>query len=570
MKNIANTLRLLYIDNDEEAIKTTLVGLKTYFKTIDIANSYEEAREVCDKNKPDIVIVDISLCKSDGGDVIEIIRQKYKNLPIIAISTLSDTQNFIKSITLGIDGYLLKPFSLESFHNLLEKVIKTIELQIENETYKTSLERLVKEKTNELNNKLKYDSLTSLLSRASFTTDLEAVGKFSFPIILLINIDGFRSYNELYGLEVGNEVLKAFADFLVKFNDNKAYKIYRIASDEFVLFEDIAYINIERYEEELEELFQSLEQTPLYIKTLDEEIHIHITVGISFSHEDSLSKADMALYSAKKSGRPFIGYNYNIDRTSELEENLYWKKEIKSALDENRVIPHYQPIVNRDGDIVKYEALIRISQQDEDGNKRVIFPLKFLNNSQTTKQYISLTEFMVTKSITTMAEENVHISINLKFEDIQNRTIYKALINNLKKYNVAQQTKFEISNSVIFEILENEKMDDFETFKSFIEEFRELGVKIAIDDFGSGYSNFSQVMGINPDFVKIDGTLIQDIDKNKKSFELVKAIVHFTKELGIKTVAEHIETKEVYDIVYNLGVDEFQGHYFGEAKEKLV
>ena len=95
------------------------------------------------------------------------------------------------------------------------------------------------------------------------------------------------------------------------------------------------------------------------------------------------------------------------------------------------------------------------------------------------------------------------------------------------------------------------------------------GVKIAIDDFGSGYSNFKRIMSINPDYIKFDGSLIKNIDKDSYSYLIVKNLVNFAKELNIKTIAEFVHSKEVYDTCVYLGVDYLQGFYISEPKKDI-
>jgi EAL domain-containing protein (putative c-di-GMP-specific phosphodiesterase class I) len=102
--------------------------------------------------------------------------------------------------------------------------------------------------------------------------------------------------------------------------------------------------------------------------------------------------------------------------------------------------------------------------------------------------------------------------------------------------------------------------------KSFLEEFREIEVNFAIDDFGSGFSNFSLILEIAPDFIKIDGSLIKNIDTDNNSYELVKSIVAFSHALGKKTIAEFVHSKEIFEIAKSLQVDLFQGYYFSEPK----
>jgi len=105
-------------------------------------------------------------------------------------------------------------------------------------------------------------------------------------------------------------------------------------------------------------------------------------------------------------------------------------------------------------------------------------------------------------------------------------------------------------------------VEDYALIKEFVKEFRSFGVRIAVDDFGSGFSNYAHILEIAPDILKIDGSLIKNIDKNKNSYILVKSIMTLAKSLEVKTIAEFIHSKEVFEITRDLGVDYFQGFYF--------
>jgi len=124
--------------------------------------------------------------------------------------------------------------------------------------------------------------------------------------------------------------------------------------------------------------------------------------------------------------------------------------------------------------------------------------------------------------------------------------------------------RYEMGSRLIFEIVESEDIDNYEAMKLFVEDFKALGVRIAIDDFGSGFSNYKRIFDIAPSFLKIDGSLIKNIDTDKNSYELVRSIGSLTKALDIKIIAEYVYSKEIYDICHKLGVDEFQGYYFSE------
>ena len=133
--------------------------------------------------------------------------------------------------------------------------------------------------------------------------------------------------------------------------------------------------------------------------------------------------------------------------------------------------------------------------------------------------------------------------------------------------NVLEKLKFEDRNRLVFEILESENLSDYDFLEEFVLKYKKLGIKIAIDDFGSGYSNFIRIIRLKPDYLKIDGSLIKNIDKDNNSYEIVKSIIAFSKTLNIRTIAEYVHSEEIFNLLLELGVDEFQGYYFGKPDE---
>lgn len=151
--------------------------------------------------------------------------------------------------------------------------------------------------------------------------------------------------------------------------------------------------------------------------------------------------------------------------------------------------------------------------------------------------------------------------MNLSFKDILNYEFIDYLDNALEKL------KFEDRNRLVFEILESENLSDYDFLEEFVLKYKKLGVKIAIDDFGSGYSNFIRIIRLKPDYLKIDGSLIKNIDKDNNSYEIVKSIIAFSKTLNIRTIAEYVHSEEIFNLLLELDVDEFQGYYFGKPDE---
>ena len=155
----------------------------------------------------------------------------------------------------------------------------------------------------------------------------------------------------------------------------------------------------------------------------------------------------------------------------------------------------------------------------------------------------------------------IEFSINLSVMDIAEPQILDYIVMMLQRYSIGSR--------VVFEIVESEYIENFNIVTSFIDEVKKYGCKIAIDDFGTGYSNFEYLIKLKADYLKIDGSLIKNINTDYNAFLVVSTIVEFSKKLNMQTIAEFVENEEVFKIVQQLGIDYSQGYYFSTPKEKL-
>jgi EAL domain-containing protein (putative c-di-GMP-specific phosphodiesterase class I) len=206
---------------------------------------------------------------------------------------------------------------------------------------------------------------------------------------------------------------------------------------------------------------------------------------------------------------------------------------------------------NTSDKIVKYEALMRIF--DKDGN--MIMPNIFIYKSKKYRLYNKLMEILFNKIIVYILRYKIHVSINLDYIDILNPYIKKTLISKIKNHN--------IGSYLTLEILESEKVSNFNIVNDFIAEVKKYGVKIAIDDFGTGFSNYENILNLNIDYIKIDGSLIKRIDEDIY-INLIKSIVLFSKQQKIKIVAEFVSDLRILRYVKNIGIDYSQGYHIGK------
>ncbi len=295
----------------------------------------------------------------------------------------------------------------------------------------------------------------------------------------------------------------------------------------------------------------------------DEKIIINITMGIALRDGGLFTKASVSLDEAKAKNKKFIIYDNSLDTTKELKDVFYWQNEIKKALEQNRIIPFFQPIFDKEQRILKYESLMRMKKEH---SHEFISPFFFLEVSLKTKQYDFISEMMITKVLEIARKhDDKTFTINLGYRDIQNANIKKLFADYIRRSKEENKRC-----NLIFEIVESQDIDNYKQLKEFFDSFRCSDLKIAIDDFGSGYSNFTQILSIMPEYIKIDGSLIKNIDHDIQSLALVKAILSFAKRLNIKTIAEFVHSEEIFEILKAEGIDEFQGFYLAEPTEDLL
>ncbi len=404
----------------------------------------------------------------------------------------------------------------------------------------------------ELKEKLYRDQLTGLNNRQKLVEDIENLVN---PTIAVVNIDDFKEINDFYGHEVGDNVLKEFAKFLKQICQKNRLSLYKLSGDEFAILSK-RYYPRQDFESFIQMVISSVERKIFHIQ--DYDIHLNITVGICDEKENILSKADMALKQAKEKKRPYLFFDKSIDLSKRYAENLRIFKELKRAVKSGDIVVYYQPIVNNNtGIIEEYECLVRLI--DSKGN--TVLPSKFLDVAIKSKIYPKITQTVIKQAFNKFRNKNVRFAINLSISDILNHETVNFILDMLKDFSGRDR--------VVFEILESEGIENFDSIYKFIKEIKSLGAKVAIDDFGSGYSNFEFILKLEVDYLKIDSSIIKNLDTDIYSNIIAETIVSFCKKLGIKTIAEFVHSETVLDIVKALGIDYSQGFFIGKPSPTL-
>jgi len=416
----------------------------------------------------------------------------------------------------------------------------------------TSLVISLDEKVKRISLLIETDSLTGLGNRYKFKQDIK---KFLSPAVILFNIDKFKNINDFFSNQVGDLILKKVGDSLIDFfkNIDENVKVYRVGADDFaVILDKTKYKNAE-IEKIAQKTIEKIEKKEFSFE--NSSITVSLSAGIATS-SPFLENADIALKAVKKDIKEKVSV-FKEQMNEDVRYNIKKSKEIKEAIENNRIIAYYQPIVDKNKKPIKYEVLCRVVLND--GSVKSI--CEYLDILKENKMYHKVTDAILRSSLKKLEENStLNLSINLSVEDVMNKEINKFIRDNFTKKNIA--------NRVTFEILESE-IKNYDILKSFIEELKQYGIKFAIDDFGRGYSNFSRILKLKIDYLKIDGSLIKDLDKDNNSKLIVETIVLFAKKSNIQTVAEFVHSKVIFDMTKDMGIDYFQGFYLGEPKFKI-
>jgi len=441
---------------------------------------------------------------------------------------------------------------LSALHEMQEKVFDFANKQKDINAY---LEKEVDSKTAELQRQLFVDDLTQLPNRKKLFKDIE--NSKHEKALLILNIDDFKEINDFYGQSVGDYILIEFAKELQNFlKDKKNIMLSRLSGDEFALFFQ-SKPSQQSFMRVVNNLIKEIEK--MVFEYAQSEIFIRVTMGATLDSNEMLEKADIALKLAKEQKKYFLLYDEKFDVQRQYKENMEWVQKIKGAIKEDRIVPYFQPIFDAiTQKVVSYECLIRLI--DTDGS--VISPYKFLTIAQKSKLYPQLTKIMLEKSCQYFQHRDTTFSVNLSINDILDVDMVKYIQKCIKKHNV--------NNKIVFEILETEGIDNYVEVASFIANMKQLGCKISIDDFGSGYSNFEHILKLDIDYIKIDGSLIKNLETDINAQIIVETIVDFAKKLNLITIAEFVHNQAVFEKVKSLDIERVQGFYLGEPDKEIT
>jgi len=397
------------------------------------------------------------------------------------------------------------------------------------------------------NNRLYINPKTGTFYRNYLSDNYEKID-FTNYYIALADIDFFKRINDIYGHKIGDKILNSI---IIKISEkiDESDIFIQYGGEEFLFLINKKNLSIQEFKKKLEEIRSLVES--LNIKVRGEELKITISIGafiqtnLATSLQDAIQKADSALYESKHSGRNKISY-FDISK-----KKIIYRERLKDLIEKNNLVCFYQPIKNlNDFSTHHYEALFRLKDRDN-----LIYPNEILPELENSYFYSRISMKIIEYNVRLLSiDKNFKVSINLTSDDLVNESIINLLIKNYK-----------IAHRMLIEILETKNVD-YEKLEKSIQRLKPYGYKICIDDYGSGYSNLSHLLNLSIDYLKIDGSIVKNIYKDKKAHALLLALSIFCKQNDIIIIAEFVENRDILNTLKKFDIEYGQGYYFDKPK----
>jgi len=419
----------------------------------------------------------------------------------------------------------------------------------------------IKAKEKQIFQQAYYDSVTGLPNRELFIERLNHIlnlkkSRSKGIALLLLDLDGFKEVNDTLGHETGNELLKLVTERLlqcVKYDDVVA----RLGGDEFTVIMQ----NVSELETVTQNILKKLARPFIFE---NEEIYISASVGISLFPDDSeqvselLKNAEQAMYAVKKQGRN--GYRFfTPSMQQEAQDRLVAINEIREAIEKKQFILHYQPIVKlATNEIYKAEALVRWEHPE----KGVISPDQFIPIAEETGQIIGIGKWVVNEALQQVYVWREAYCSHFQLSVNESPLQFKSDENSFREWFACLEKLDLPGDAVSIEITENLLMDFSESVDVKMQKLKDAHIQISLDDFGTGYASLSYLKRFDIEFLKIDKSYVQSMERDKNVMILCESIIQMAHKLNIQVIAEGIETQKQLNILKSLNCDFGQGYLF--------
>lgn len=405
--------------------------------------------------------------------------------------------------------------------------------------------------------KASHDSLTGLLNRDQFYEDVhDMVNKYHDTTFYLIcsNIKDFKFINEIFGMEKGNQVLIKQAKLMAS-NPSERTICARLMNDRFALCLPREEFDEKRVADSIKELQREFSGN---------SFHLHTYMGVYEirDRDEAVSimvdKANIAADTIKNNYDCCVAY-YDEHLLEISIEQRRLLGEFEPALQNDEFVMYLQPQVKRDGAAKGAEALVRWVHP----SRGILTPYAFIDILENAGLIYKLDLYIWEKAAQKLAEwkekgyGSYHISVNISTKDFYIIDIYETFTGLINKYGIA-------ASNLHLEITETTLMTDFEKNMNIIHKLQDVGFRVEIDDFGSGYSSLNMLKDISADVLKIDMGFLRKSENEVKGQDILESIITLAGKIGMDVITEGVETKKQLDMLTMMGCHEFQGYYFSK------
>ncbi|WP_076560007.1 bifunctional diguanylate cyclase/phosphodiesterase [Salimicrobium flavidum] len=409
----------------------------------------------------------------------------------------------------------------------------------------------------------RYDPLTGLVKREYFgeLLDLEMERHHDQVILMVMDIDNFKMVNDSWGHDVGDELLRKLARHLLEEFSELDSVISRMSSDEFAMM-----IRGEYSEGEIVRRAEQLIDSMRYPFVIGgNEYFGTLSVGIAFSGggeaaKNLISHADAALNKAKYKGKNRYEI-YHRHLGIAVKEELQIKQALYYALENEEFVLFYQPqVCENDSTVIGYEALLRWSHPEYG----LLTPDKFIEIAENSGFIIPMGEWVLKESCRQLKEwqefygrHELKVSVNLSAQQFKDRYLDDKILMAVEEAGLTPK-------HLVIEITESMVLEDFKGSVKVLDSLRKRGVEVHLDDFGTGYSSLNYLSKLPVDTIKIDKSFVWNIGKTEQDGAIVRAIIAMAENLGMKVIAEGVESKEQLEYLKQTGCHLYQGFYYSK------
>ncbi len=555
---------ILIID-DEELVRSLLAEVLDGAYQCRTACSAEEALTALAGTTFDLVVSDIDMGGMSGLELVPRVHSMSPDTVVLMISGNQDIETAIEAMRAGAFDYITKPIDLRHVEAAVERALAQCRLLKERRRYKEQLERLLKERTAQVDRLAYYDTVTDLPNRTLFEdrlTQAVAIARSSGQTlgVLFISVDQFKKVNDTLGHVPGDGLLREFAERL-KRCITETDTVARFGSDEFALLQT----QIDGTKDVVETIGSLSQVLKFSFDLKGQELFATASVGVSlypFDGQDSqtlLKNAAAALYKAKTLGGANYQF-YTADIHAMASRRLALETNLRRAIHNEEFMIHYQPRVSVDSlQISGVEALVRW-QHPQLG---LISPGEFIPLAEDTGLIVPIGEWVLRNACLQNRRwqdqgfSPIHVAVNISARQFHEQDVTETVIRILDESGLAPEY-------LDLELTESSIMKNADSAADVLNRLKEMGVNIAIDDFGTGYSSLASLKRLPIDALKIDQSFVRDVTTDPDDAALVMAIITLAHNLRLKVIAEGVETEEQLSFLHLLRCDEIQGYVFSK------